>query len=86
MLQRKAQEAQERGESVPNIDGMEVGPRRQLNSGVVCLGTVNTSCTCCAQEALADKELYKKKEQIAHQHEYLMNNAGTEKANPKGTT
>ena len=38
-----------------------------------------------AQEALADKELYKKKEEIAHQHEYLMNNGGTEKPNPKGT-
>ena len=39
MLQRKAQEAQERGESVPNIDGMEVGPRRLLSSGIVCLST-----------------------------------------------
>ena len=48
VLQRKAAEAEERGEPIPDLPGMK--------------------------EALADKDLYKKKEEIARNNKALMGN------------
>lgn len=53
VLQRKAQEAAERGEPIPDLPGM--------------------------QEALDDKDLMKKKEEIAMKNKALFRNKGTSK-------